>query len=84
MKTGIKILEFIEKGGSMFKTLYNSYIEIQNKNKGFYEAVRLNLLKFYTWFSCNLQSEHYGTILQGVTKERQTKFCPGIGSSTSK
>jgi hypothetical protein len=70
MKTGIKILEFIEKGGSMFKTLYTSYVEIQNKNKGFYEAVRLNLLKFYTWFSCNLQNEHYGTILQGVTKER--------------
>jgi len=70
MKTGIKILEFIEKGGSMFKKLYNSYNEIQTKNKNFYEAVRLNLLKFYTWFTCNGQNEHYGTILQGISKEK--------------
>lgn len=70
MKTGIKILEFIEKGGSMFKSLYNSYNEIQTKNKSFYDAVRLNLLKFYTWFICNTQSEHYGSILQGITKEK--------------
>jgi hypothetical protein len=70
MKAGIKILEFIEKGGSMFKSLYNSYNEIQNKNKNFYDSVRLNLLKFYTWFICNTQSEHYGTILQGITKEK--------------
>jgi hypothetical protein len=70
MKTGIKILEFIEKGGSMFKKLYTSYNEVQVKNKNFYEAVRLNLLKFYTWFTCNGQSEHYGTILQGISKEK--------------
>lgn len=70
MKTGIKILEFIEKGGSMFKKLYNSYNEVQTKNKNFYEAVRLNLLKFYTWFTCNGQNDHYGTILQGISKEK--------------
>lgn len=71
LKTGIKILEFIEKGGSMFKKLYQTYNDIQNKNKPFYEAVRLNLLRFYTFFACyNLQVENYGSILQGITRER--------------
>jgi hypothetical protein len=71
MKTGIKILEFIEKGGTMYKSLFNSYNELQNKNKNFYEAVRFNLLRFYTFFSLtSYQNEIYGTILQGLTKEK--------------
>lgn len=71
MKTGLKILEFIEKGGSMFKTLYESYNELQTKNKVFYEAVRFNLLRFYTFFTTyNLQNESYSSILQGITKEK--------------
>jgi len=71
LKTGIKILEFIEKGGSMFKSLYQSYNEILAKNKQFYDAIRLNLLKFYTFFSCyNVQIENYSSILQGITREK--------------
>jgi hypothetical protein len=71
LKTGIKVLEFIEKGGSMFKNLYKTYNEIYNKNKAFYEAIRFNLLRFYTFFACyNLQVENYGSILQGITRER--------------
>lgn len=71
LKTGIKVLEFIEKGGSMFKPLYQSYLEIQTKNKSFYEAIRLNLLRYYTFFSCyNLQVENYSSILEGITREK--------------
>lgn len=71
LKTGIKVLEFIEKGGSMFKNLYQTYTDIQNKNKPFYEAIRFNLLRFYTFFACyNLQIENYSSILQGITREK--------------
>jgi hypothetical protein len=55
----------------MFKNLYKTYNEIYNKNKAFYEAIRFNLLRFYTFFACyNLQVENYGSILQGITRER--------------
>jgi hypothetical protein len=71
LKVGIKVLEFIEKGGSMFKQLYKNYTDIYNKNKPFYEAIRFNLLRFYTFFACyNLQVENYGSILQGITREK--------------
>ena len=73
LKTGIKVLEFIEKGGSMFKQLYKNYVDIYNKNKTFYEAVKLNLLKFYTFFSCyNIHVENYNTILPGITREKHS------------
>ncbi len=71
LKTGIKVLEFIEKGGSMFKQLYSNYTDLYNKNKTFYEAIRFNLLRFYTFFACyNLQVENYSSILQGITREK--------------
>ena len=71
MKTGIKVLEFISKGGSVFKVLYQSYIDLMNKNKTFYEAIRLNLLRFYTFFACyNVNIENHGSILQGIHKEK--------------
>jgi hypothetical protein len=79
LKTGIKVLEFIEKGGSMFKQLYKNYTEIYNKNKSFYEAIRFNLLRFYTFFACyNLQVENYGSILQGITREKHFEIIKGM------
>jgi hypothetical protein len=78
LKTGIKVLEFIEKGGSMFKQLYSNYVELQNKNKTFYEAIRFNLLRFYTFFACyNLQVENYSSILQGITREKHFEIIKG-------
>ena len=68
LKTGIKILEFIEKGGEMFKSYYVEYSELFNKNKKFYEGVRQNLLKFYVFFSGNLE-QHANIPLPGLTKE---------------
>jgi hypothetical protein len=68
LKTGIKILEFIEKGGEMFKTYYTEYNELFNKNKKFYEGVRQNLLKFYVFFSYGLE-QHSNIPLPGLTKE---------------
>lgn len=68
LKTGIKILEFIEKGGEMFKSYYTEYMELFNKNKKFYEGVRQNLLKFYVFFSHSLE-QHSNIPLAGLTKE---------------
>ena len=52
----------------MFKTYYNEYNELFNKNKKFYEGVRQNLLKFYVFFSYGLE-QHSNIPLPGLTKE---------------
>jgi hypothetical protein len=68
MKTGIKILEFIEKGGEMFKKYYSEYNELFQKNKKFYDGVRQNLIKFYVFFNYNF--DQYANIpLPGLSKE---------------
>ena len=68
LKTGLKILEFIEKGGEMFKSYYVEYTELFNKNKKFYEGIRQNLLKFYVFFNYGLE-QHANIPLPGLTKE---------------
>jgi len=68
MKIGIKILEFIEKGGEMFKKYYNEYNELYHKNKKFYDGVRQNLIKFYVFFNYNF--DQYANVpLPGLSKE---------------
>ena len=79
LKTGIKILEFIEKGGEMFKYYYNEYTELFNKNKKFYEGVRQNLLRFYVFFNYGLE-QHTNIPLPGLPKERHLEILKDLRS----
>ena len=54
LKSGIKIMSFLENSSPVFKELHEKYNQNFEKNKSYYECLYKNLLSFRSFFRLNL------------------------------